>query len=469
MPGSSSLPRLVIAGLSGDSGKTLISAGLIRALRARSLRVAPFKKGPDYIDASWLGAAARAVGRNLDTFLMPTEAIGSSLRRAAAWADVAVIEGNRGLFDGLDAEGSHSTAQLARMLDAPVVLVVDATKVTRTAAALVLGCQILDPELHLAGVILNRVATARQEAVIREAIVNATGLTVLGALPRVADVDLPSRHLGLVTVAEHPRAEAMLARAAELIERHVDVPALLGHAKHAASLRGSLAQDAGAGGVSRMVRVGIARDEAFSFYYPENLEALEAAGAELVPFSPLHGDEPPEMDALILGGGFPEVHAARLASNRPMRRALARRVREGLPVWAECGGLMFLARSLNVDDVAHEMVGALPVDIEQTARPQGHGYVVARVDGANAFLAEGAQIRGHEFHYSRLLQAPEGLPSVLAVERGRGIGGGRDGLRVGNVVASYTHVHAGALPAWAPALVAAALGRGTLASVVGES
>ncbi len=453
------LARVVIAGLGGDVGKTLVSTGLVRALSRRGMRVAPFMKGPDYFDAAWLGAAAGVPGRNLDTFMMPAEAILSSLNAAAARADVAVIEGNRGLFDGLDAAGSHSTAELAKLIGAPVVLLLDAAKVTRTLAALVLGCQTLDRELELSGVVLNRVATARQEKVIRDAIVAATGLPVLGAIPRLPDVDLPSRHLGLVTVAEHPRAQAMLDQAAELVGRHVDLDEVLALAAGARPLpptaRGSQPQEGG-----RRVRIGVARDAAFSFYYQENLEALERAGAELVAFSPLADEELPEVDALVIGGGFPEVYAAELAANRSLRADLGRRIAQGLPVWAECGGLMYLARTLVVDACAHEMVGALPFDVEQTAKPQGHGYVTARVDGENPFLSFGVELRGHEFHYSKIGQGLGAVRTVLALDRGVGVGGGRDGVVRGGVVAGYTHVHALGAPEWAPALVRAARGGG---------
>ena len=230
------LPRVVVAGLAGDSGKTLISLGLVRALRGRGLRVAPFKKGPDFIDAAWLGHGAGVPGRNLDTFLMSEETIRGSVARAALASDVAVVEGNRGLFDGLDAEGSHSTAQLSRIIDAPVVLVIDVTKMTRTVAALVLGCQALDPELKLRGVVLNRVGTARQERVIRDALSQATDLPVLGAIPRLSSQHLPGRHLGLVTAEEHPEREETIEAAAEAVKAHVDLDELLTVADEAGTL-----------------------------------------------------------------------------------------------------------------------------------------------------------------------------------------------------------------------------------------
>jgi cobyrinic acid a,c-diamide synthase len=456
----------VLAGLAGDTGKSLVSLGLIGALRHRGLAVAPFKKGPDFIDAAWLGAAANKPCRNLDSFLMPKEAILASVRRGSLAADMAVVEGNRGLFDGVDARGSHSTAQLAKLIGAPVVLVVDVTKSTRTVAAQVLGCRALDPELELAGVILNRVGTARHEAVIREALAADTGLPVLGAIPRLGDQHLPSRHLGLVTAMEHPDAEEALERVARVVAEHADVPALIEVARYVESrpqidvepVEVDPIEERVRGGAAR-VRIGVLRDRAFSFYYPENLDSLESAGAELCPISPLTDKELPAIDALYAGGGFPEVYAAELASNRPLREALAQQVGQGLPVWAECGGLIYLSNMLIKDGVAHSMVGALPVVIEQTRRPQGHGYVRARADRANPFIEEGTDLCGHEFHYSRLQDDGSKVATVLELQRGVGVGGGRDGIQVGNVVAAYTHLHALATPAWATGLIRAAAGR----------
>ncbi len=451
------LARLVVAGLAGDTGKTLVSTGLARALRRRGLHVATFKKGPDYIDSAWLAAAAGSSARNLDTYLMSDSAIHTSLARAARAHDIAVIEGNRGLFDGMDSEGSHSTAQLAKLTGAPVVLVVDATKVTRTVAAQVLGCEVLDPKLNLAAVILNRVSGSRHEAVIREAIAGTTDVPVLGAIPRTEKLELPSRHLGLVTVAEHPRSEEMLERAADLVEGSVDVGALLKVAGDAPRLEVTPEGPRPAPPASR-VRIGVARDVAFSFYYPENLEELEQAGADLVFVSPTADETLPDLDAFYIGGGFPEVYAARLAENRPFRHELRRRLAEGLPTWAECGGLMYLAQQLVTDGVSRPMVGALPIHVEQTARPQGHGYVAARVDSPNPFLADGSVIRGHEFHYSRVTEGADAFRTVLAIDRGVGLGSGRDGVHVGSTVATYTHLHASGVPEWAPAMVRAARG-----------
>lgn len=447
-------PRFVVAGLAGDTGKTLVSLGLARALARRGRRVAPFKVGPDFIDAAWLGAAARAAGRNLDTHLMSPAAIAGSMQRAARSADLALVEGKRGLFDGADAQGTHSTARLAKLVGAPVVLVVNAAKVTRTVSALVLGCRALDPELPLAGVILNRVGNGRHLDVIRRALAADAGVPVMGAIPRLDGQPLPDRHLGLLCAAEHPEREATLEALADAVAGHVDLDAVCAAAEQAPGMPGAVLPEPPRG-EGPPVRIGVLRDAAFSFYYPENLEALEACGAELMSVSPLADRELPDVHALYAGGGFPEEHAGALAANQPLRAALASTIAAGLPVWAECGGLMYLARSLRRDGREHPMVGALPISVEHMPRPQGHGYTAATVDRPNPFFPVGERLLGHEFHHSRAVGAPE-LDTVLAVERGQGLGQGRDGLVAGNVVATYMHVHALGTPGWAAGLVRAA-------------
>ena len=448
-------PRLTVAGLSGDSGKTLVSLGLGRALRDRGLAVQAFKKGPDYIDAAWLSAATGSACRNLDTFMMSNEAITTSVAAVAA-ADFLLIEGNRGLYDGVDADGRHSTAELAKIVGSPVVLVVDVTKATRTVAALVLGCAHLDTSVDLAGVILNRVGTARQEAVIRQAVEEAVDVPVLGAIPRLrGDDPLPSRHLGLTTVAESPRHEEAIVRAAAAVSEHVDLDRVLELAGSAPTLELTVRERSV---VSTTVRLGYFSDQAFSFYYPENLDGLRAAGAELVPVSP--GREPtlPDVDGLYIGGGFPEVHAPDLAANRGFVEDLRRQVEAGLPVYAECGGLMYLARELVMAGATYPMAAVLDLVVEQTARPQGHGYEEARVDMQNPFLPVGMKLKGHEFHYSHIIAGADAKAAVLEVLRGQGIGGGRDGIVKGRVWASYLHLHAMATPCWADGLLSLAAG-----------
>jgi cobyrinic acid a,c-diamide synthase len=474
-----SFPRIVVGGLSGDSGKTLVSLGLALAARARGLEVQGFKKGPDYIDAAWLSWATGRPGCNLDTWMAGFEGAALRFRRSALAEGLNLIEGNRGLFDGVDSDGKYSTAGLARTLAAPVLLVVSARKTTTTAAALVLGCQRMDPAVSIAGVILNHVAGSRHETITREAIERACGIPVLGAIPRMeteggeAAPLLPGRHLGLVTPSEHPDAGALAGRLTALIGGHVDAERVLEIARLAPALEPAPEEPKRSGPtLARPLVVGYLRDSAFSFYYPENLEALEALGARLVPVSSLQAPAlPPGLHALYIGGGFPETHAPRIAANRGLLASIAGEAARGLPIYAECGGLMLLARTMEWRGEHHRMAGVLPFDIEVLDRPQGHGYSLLRVDRPNPFFAVGTTLRGHEFHYSKIVdgsgsrveghedswQWREAEPGTCAaVQRGTGCGGGRDGFVINNVWASYTHLHADGSPEWAPAVIEAA-------------
>lgn len=451
------LPRLVIAGASGDSGKTLLSLGLLLALRGRGVSTSAFKKGPDYIDTAWLSWASGRPARNLDTFLMGFEVALASFLRRALPTGFNLIEGNRGLFDGVDAEGTHSTAALAKTLRAPVLLVLSATKVTRTAAAWVLGSQKLDPAVQIAGVVLNRVNGARHEKMLRDSIESTCGIPVVGALPVVeSDILLPERHLGLVTPSEHPETGRLAESLRGLVEGHVEVERVLSLAHEAPSL-GVPPGDTVQAPEEKGLCVGYLRDSAFTFYYPENLEALEAFGARLVPVSALSSPElPPELDALYMGGGFPETHAEALCSNQGLLESLRVRIREGMPVYAECGGLMLLSRAILWRGRSFPMAGVLPFVVEMCQRPQGHGYAVLSVDTPNPFFPVGTSLRGHEFHYSRLVLENAPVATACAVVRGRGCYARRDGILLENVWASYTHLHAQATPEWAKGIVRAA-------------
>jgi cobyrinic acid a,c-diamide synthase len=454
------VPRLLIGSLSGGGGKTLVSAGLVAALRRKGFAVAPFKKGPDYIDAAWLSQAAGTDCRNLDLFLMSADTVRRSFLTGAANADLALIEGNRGLFDGADARGTYSSAELAKVLRAPVVLVVDCAKTTRTAAALVLGCQRLDPAVAIRGVILNRTAGARHEAVLREAIESACGLYVLGALPRLDHPPFTERHLGLLPPAEHGRIDEAVAGAADLIERHVDLDAVRALAKGAPPLEGPVRAPVRSGSLRESACIGVFRDAAFQFYYAENLEALRREGARLIDISPLADSALPDVDALYIGGGFPETLAERLAANGSFRESLRLAVHDGLPVYAECGGAVYLGTELVMGGVAYAMAGALPAVFGFGDRPNGHGYAVLEAVQPNPFFDVGESLRGHEFHYTYLESVgTEGVTFVFRVRRGHGFDGQHDGLCYRNALALYTHIHALGVENWAPALVGAAVRR----------
>ena len=477
-----SVPRILIAGLRGGSGKTLISLGLVAAWRKQGRKVAPFKKGPDYIDAAWLSMAAEEPCRNLDLFLMREQTVVRSFVTSAEHADVAVIEGNRGLFDGMDAQGTYSTAELAKLLEVPVVLAVDCTKSTRTIAAVVLGCQQLDPQVPIRGVILNRTAGSRHESVLREAIQQICGLPVLGTVPRIRGPLFPERHLGLVPPQEHGQLTHAIQQAADVAEQHLDLDAIWDLAQKAPPLEPQQSADkparsaskgqeretlAGASGwlvdaedgsKPQSARIGVFRDAAFQFYYPENLEALEKEGATLIEISPLRDAELPDVDALYIGGGFPETLAPGLAENKTFLDSVRRSIEKGLPVYAECGGAVFLGEKLLFNEKQYDMAGVLPVSFAFQTKPQGHGYTVLETVENNPFYSVGESVRGHEFHYTYMESSTaKNLTFAFRVQRGHGFDGQRDGLCLGNVLASYTHVHALGTETWAPSLVRAAV------------
>ena len=451
------MPRLVVAGLSGGSGKTLVSLGLLLSAQRRGVKVAAFKKGPDYIDAAWLSWAAGRPAHNLDTYLMGYDGAAAAFAAHSLPGALNVIEGNRGLYDGFDAAGTHSTGELAKALGAPVVLVLDASKVTRTAAALVLGCQRLDPRVKIAGVILNQVSGARHEKVLREAIDATCGIPVLGAIPRIeATRLLPQRHLGLVTPEEFPDREALRAAWEKMFEGRLEFEKLWQLAGEASQLP-LLAPPRPGPPEGKGLKIGYLRDSAFTFYYPENLDVLSAAGAELFPLSALAANSlPDDLDALYLGGGFPETHGEALAANRSFLASLRSAAEGGLPIYAECGGLMLLSRAILWQGRRHAMAGVLPFEVQVSARPQGHGYTELCVDAENAFFPLGTVLRGHEFHYSAILPGSGLRGTACQVRRGVGCGSGRDGVVVGHVWASYTHLHARATLEWAAGLLHAA-------------
>jgi len=457
-----SIPRLVLGALRGGAGKPAVAGGAAAARRRSGVEGAPFTKGPDYIDAAWLAAAAGRPCRNLDPWLMERETILRSFVEGAEDAGseaVALVEGNRGLFDGIDPEGTYSTAELAKLLRAPVVLVVDCTKMTATTAAAVLGCLKLDPEVELRGVILNQVATARHERIIRAAVELHCRVPVLGALPRSKDFPLPERHLGLLPPTEHSSAAGAVEELLDLAKEHLDLAALLAIAREAAALEvpDESREERAPLELAGRVRIGIVKDSAFWFYYPENLAALSTLGATLVEVSALRDRKLPELDALYIGGGFPETQAAHLAANEPFRRAVAAAAAAGLPIYAECGGAIYLGESLACGGARYPMAGVLPCSFAMEEKPQGHGYTELEVDGANPFFEQGTMLRGHEFHYTRLmdLRADE-VHTVFRLRRGHGFGGGRDGIVQRNVLATYTHLHALGAPAWAAGLTRSA-------------
>jgi cobyrinic acid a,c-diamide synthase len=455
-------PRMTIAALRGGSGKTLLTLGLASAWQDQGYRVATFKKGPDFIDAGWLTFAANRACHNLDPFLMDRDQILESFVAHSDEADICLIEGNRGLYDGLDVDGTCSTAELAKLIRAPVLIIVDATMATRTLAALVKGCQVLDPDLNLAGVILNRVSGPRQEQLIRESIEKWCGLPVVGSLPKLKDNPFPERHMGLVPFQERDHAQKAIDWARKIAAENLNLDQIRQIAMDAGALTISSGRTTGiqAEAGQNGPRIGVIRDKSFWFYYPENLSQLEGAGAKLIEINAITDRGLPNIDALYIGGGFPETQAQALADNHTFRASLRNAIEEGLAVYAECGGLMYLGEHLVVDGDTYPMVGALPMDFALQKRPQGHGYTILEVDHPNPYYPVGQIIKGHEFHYSKpIMTRKEGVKFIFNVSRGNGIIDQRDGICKKNLLATYTHVHGAGFPQWATCFFRVANGR----------
>ncbi|MGW4809835.1 cobyrinate a,c-diamide synthase [Kitasatospora sp. NPDC004272] len=444
------IPRLVVAAPSSGAGKTTVATGLIAALAARGLEVSPHKVGPDYIDPGYHALAAGRPGRNLDAWMSGPERIAPLFAHGAAGADVAVVEGVMGLYDGAAGRGElASTAQVAKLLRAPVVLVVDASSQSRSVAALVHGFASWDPEVRLAGVILNKVASDRHETLLREALEEGSGVPVLGAVRRAGAVDTPSRHLGLVPAVERS-AEALRAvrEMGELVRRSVDLDAVLALARTAPPLTAA-PWDAAAEvepPTGPRPRIALAGGAAFSFSYAENAELLAAAGAEVVPFDPLHDERLPERTAaLVIGGGFPEVYVSELSANAALRAAVAELAASGAPVVGECAGLLYLGRELD----GLPMCGVLDATARMTPRlTLGYREAVALADSPLA--AAGSRVRGHEFH--RTATDPAAGPSPAWGWR-TPAGPHTEGHLHGSVHASYLHLHWTGAPALPSRLV----------------
>jgi cobyrinic acid a,c-diamide synthase len=434
------MPYFYLSAAHKSSGKTTLSVGLTAALCRRGLSVQTFKKGPDYIDPLWLALASGRPCRNLDFFIASREEVAGAFARHGADADVRLIEGNKGLYDGLDLDGSSSNAALAKLLGAPVVLVIDARGMTRGIAPLILGYQAFDREVSFAGVILNRLGGSRHESKLRAVIEHYTEVPVLGAVHEDPAIGIIERHLGLVPANEAESTAARIEVIRVAVERQVDVERLLAATRGAPPAAPALS---GRTLRTKDIRIGIARDRAFGFYYAGDLEVLEDAGAELVAFDTLRDTHLPPVDAIFIGGGFPECFARELEGNASLRAEIRDRAARGMPMYAECGGLMYLARSIEWSGERHEMVGAIGADVVMHERPTGRGYVqlVTQVDHPWG-LAAGAEIRAHEFHYSSLERLDAGIRYAYRVRRGFGIDGEHDGIVAGRILASYTHLRA---------------------------
>jgi len=450
------VPAFTVAALRGGSGKTILSLGLARAFHQMGKRVCCFKKGPDYIDAAWLACASSHPCYNLDPFLMDEETVRDSFLLRAKDADIAIIEGNRGLFDGMDVKGTSSTSRLCSTLKVPVLLVVDCTKSTRTVAAMVLGCMRFEQGLDFVGVVLNKVGGSRHIKVVTETIETYTGLRVLGFIPRMKEDPLPMRHLGLTPADEFTGPSRVLDSLAALLRENIDMDKILNLASQRAVTR-DLNRDVRAlfeiaDQPFTGLKIGVIRDAAFQFYYPENLEAIELLGAKLLFLDALSDDYIPPVDGMYIGGGFPETQARQLEANSRFRNQLLSLIDQGLPVYAECGGLMYLGQNILWQGRKFQMVGALTLDFEMKRRPAGHGYTSLDFMADSPFYKKGSRVKGHEFHYSLPIfktKQPAHQKFVCKVIRGAGFPGAQEGFVLKNTFSTYTHIHALSQKEWA--------------------
>ena len=450
------MARVLLSAAHKSSGKTTLSIGLAAALAARGLVVQTFKKGPDYIDPMWLAHASGRPCYNLDFNTHTSAEICDSAAAREGAADFALIESNKGLHDGVDLEGRNLSAALAKLLGAPVILVIDTLGMTRGIAPLVMGYQAFDRETNIAGIILNKIGTLRQQDKMRQALERYTDIPVIGAVPRNKDFAITERHLGLMTPSETPELRARIARLRAAVEDGIDVDRVLeiGGAAPALPSSAPIGQPRRSG---KSIRIAVARDSAFGFYYADDLEAFERAGARLCFFDALSDSRLPEADGLYIGGGFPETQAAALEANAELRADIARKIRSGLPTYAECGGMMYLARSIQWKGVLHQMVGIIPADAVMHDRPQGRGLVLLQETEESpwpSMNASEAEIPAHEFHYAALENLSAGQRFAYRMARGEGMGRGQDGIVIGNLLASFSHLRSSPRNPWVERFVA---------------
>ncbi len=446
------MSRLLISAAHKSSGKTTISIGLCAALRDKQVVVQPFKKGPDYIDPMWLGIASSRPCYNLDFYTQSDQEILDLVTLKEQQANISLIEGNKGLYDGLDLEGANSNAALAKLLNAPVVLVIDTRGMTRGVAPLLMGYQVFDKDILIAGVIFNQVGGSRHESKLRAAVEHYTDIPVLGAVRRYGDMNIDERHLGLVPSNEAEGAEDIVANIARHVRDDVDLERLLSVARDADHVEPPPVPKVASG---ERVRIAIARDAAFGFYYADDLEAFAQAGAELVPFNATKDARLPEnIHGLFIGGGFPESCMAELSANVSLRSEIRNQIEAGLPTYAECGGLMYLAESIRWDEQQAAMVGVVPGQIRMHFKPQGRGYIRVQASAHHPWMAnQRSELCGHEFHHSSVSGLPDEAQFGYEVKRGAGIDGQHDGYIAHNLVASYAHLRNTRQSPWVPAFV----------------
>ncbi len=438
--------RAVIAGTASAVGKTTISTGIMRAL-SKEFNVQPFKSGPDYIDPTYHGIATGNISRNLDSFFMSNDQIREGFERAMkiSSADFGIIEGVRGLYEGISPlEDVGSTASIAKALNAPVILILNSKSLVKSAAAIVIGFKTLDPSINVAGVILNHIKNRKHYLKAKEAIEKLSKTPVIGGIPRNNAIKVEERHLGLVPAIERENIVHSIEKWANIVSENVDLDALISIMKNADKLSEGREPLWFEGNRNR-VKIGVAMDEVFTFYYKDNLDAMEANKAKIIPFSPLNDDELPDVDGLYIGGGYPEIFAERLESNESMRKSVYKFHYESNPIYAECGGLMYLSKSIN----GKKMCNVFNYPSKMTKNVQALSYVISEAQNDNIILKKGDIFRGHEFHYSKVNIGGIKPKFAFKILRGKGILGSEDGLMEKNTVASYVHTHVAACPQFA--------------------
>ena len=449
------MPHLYISAAHKSSGKTTLSIGLCAAFHQRGLIVQPYKKGPDYIDPLWLSQASQRCACNLDFNTMSHDEILRVFQQRRTDADITIIEGNKGLYDGMSMDGSDSNAGMAKLLKSPVILVIDTRGVSRGVAPLLMGYQQFDPDVNIAGVIFNLAGGARHAAKLRSVAEEYTDIPVLGVVNRHKDMELTERHLGLMPSNENLQSAAIIQAIGRQVADQVDLEACLNISKQGGELPIFPAMPV-PDVPNSTVRIGICQDRAFSFYYQSDLHALQMAGAELVPVNTLEDSTLPDIDGLFIGGGFPETHMQDLAKNTGMRESIRHAIESGLPTYAECGGLMYLAKRLIWDGQSADMVGVIPADAVMHVKPQGRGYV--KLEETTEMLWPGGAgtgvIGAHEFHYSCLEGLKQQGKFAYKVRRGKGITGEEDGWVYKNLLASYSHLRDTEQHHWAERFVA---------------
>lgn len=437
------MKAILIGGTNSGSGKTTMTLGILKALSRKGLHVQPFKVGPDYIDTSWHTHVCGVKSRNLDAFMVPEKQLFDSFYHHAANADICVIEGVMGLYDGYGTDPFYcSSAGMAKALGCPVILTLDGRAVSTSAAATVLGFQTLDPELNIAGVLLNNVTTDGHFELIKNAIEKYCQIPVLGRLPKLPDIELPSRHLGLVTAQEQDSYSEKWERLADEVEKYIDIDKLLDTATLNESDERGQHVPSELAGQGKGLKLALAHDEAFNFYYEDNLEFLQATGVEIIPFSPLKDAQLPACDLVYLGGGYPELYAGQLAENHSLLADIKAAHEQGIAIFAECGGLMYLGETIkDQQDNLHRMTGIFPGHSYMTQSLKRFGYCSAQAKTNTLLARQGSSIRGHEFHYSDFDTTLEPVLTFTKERDGKELSRWDGGYQVKNTFASYLHIH----------------------------